>query len=72
MADEEAVEARRRKLRLLEQSLFGGEGDSAVALPQVGHTTHLSHLILYKPPIPPDSPDSPDPPDSPDSPASSR
>ena len=40
MGDEEAVEARRRKLRLLEQSLFGAEGDCAVGLPQVRHITH--------------------------------
>ena len=35
MGDREAAEARRRKLRLLEQSLFGAEGAAAVGLPQV-------------------------------------
>ena len=35
MGDREAAEARRRKLRLLEQSLFGTEGAAAVGLPQV-------------------------------------
>ena len=35
MGDKEAQEARRKKLRLLEQSLFGGEGGVAVGLPKV-------------------------------------
>ena len=35
MGDKEAQEARRKKLRLLEQSLFGGDGGVAVGLPKV-------------------------------------
>ena len=35
MGDKEAQEARRKKLRLLEQSLFGGDGETTVGLPKV-------------------------------------
>ena len=35
MGDKEAQEARRKKLRHLEQSLFGGDGETTVGLPKV-------------------------------------
>ena len=44
MGDREAREARRRKLQLLEKSLFGGDTDSNVALPQVSAILNYGHV----------------------------